>query len=181
MIYELHVGTFTAEGTFAAAAAHLHELAELGVTAIEIMPVAEFPGARGWGYDGVYISAAQSSYGGPEGLAELVAAAHREGLAVLLDVVYNHLGASGVTAIEAFGPYFTEQVRDAVGQGDQLRRRRLRPGARVGLPERRGLGARLRDRRPATRRHPRDLRLQRRAHRRRGGPARARRQSAGPT
>ncbi len=65
MIYELHIGTFTAEGTFAAAADHLAELAELGITAIEIMPVAEFPGRRGWGYDGVYISAAQSSYGGP--------------------------------------------------------------------------------------------------------------------
>ncbi len=116
VIYELHVGTFTAEGTFAAAAAHLRDLAELGVTAIEIMPVAEFPGARGWGYDGVYISAAQSSYGGPEALAELVAAAHREGLAVLLDVVYNHLGASGVTAVEAFGPYFTEKYETPWGK-----------------------------------------------------------------
>jgi maltooligosyltrehalose trehalohydrolase len=116
IVYELHAGTFTAEGTFTAAAAHLHELAELGVTAIEIMPVAEFPGARGWGYDGVYISAAQSSYGGPEGLAELVAAAHREGLAVLLDVVYNHLGASGVTAVEAFGPYFTAKYETPWGK-----------------------------------------------------------------
>jgi maltooligosyltrehalose trehalohydrolase len=116
VIYELHVGTFTAEGTFAAAAAHLHALAELGVTAIELMPVAEFPGARGWGYDGVYTSAAQSSYGGPEALAELVAAAHRERLAVLLDVVYNHLGASGVTAVEAFGPYFTEKYETPWGK-----------------------------------------------------------------
>jgi maltooligosyltrehalose trehalohydrolase len=109
VIYELHVGTFTAEGTFEAAIPYLRELAELGITAIELMPVAEFPGTRGWGYDGVYISAAQSSYGGPLGLAKLVAAAHREGLAVILDVVYNHIGTSGIEAFDAFGPYFTDQ------------------------------------------------------------------------
>jgi maltooligosyltrehalose trehalohydrolase len=108
VIYELHVGTFTEEGTFEAAIPYLAELASLGVTAVEIMPVAEFPGARGWGYDGVYISAAQSSYGGPAGLQALVDAAHREGLAVILDVVYNHVGASGVEALQAFGPYFTD-------------------------------------------------------------------------
>ncbi len=107
LIYELHVGTFTEEGMFEAAIGHLGELAQLGVTAIEIMPVAEFPGHHGWGYDGVYISAAQSSYGGPEGLSSLVRAAHDEGLAVILDVVYNHVGASGAGALEAFGPYFT--------------------------------------------------------------------------
>ena len=82
MIYELHVGTFSGEGTFEAAIPYLRGLAELGVTAIELMPVAEFPGARGWGYDGVYLSAAQSSYGGPLGLQRLVDAAHAEGLAV---------------------------------------------------------------------------------------------------
>ncbi len=109
VLYELHVGTFSAEGTFAGTIPYLRELAALGVSAIEIMPVAEFPGSRGWGYDGVYISAAQSSYGGPLGLLELVAAAHEVGLAVILDVVYNHVGASGVTALEAFGPYFTER------------------------------------------------------------------------
>ena len=108
VLYELHVGTFTQEGTFDAAIEHLAGLADLGVTAIEIMPVAEFPGARGWGYDGVFLSAAQSSYGGPEGLARLVDAAHGVGLGVVLDVVYNHLGASGVQAIEAFGPYLTD-------------------------------------------------------------------------
>jgi maltooligosyltrehalose trehalohydrolase len=97
LIYELHVGTFSPEG-----------LVGLGITAIEIMPVAEYPGRWGWGYDGVYISAAQSSYGGPEGLLALVEAAHREGLAVILDVVYNHVGASGVQALEAFGPFFTD-------------------------------------------------------------------------
>ncbi|MDQ6778123.1 MAG: malto-oligosyltrehalose trehalohydrolase [Actinomycetota bacterium] len=116
VLYELHVGTFTPEGTFDAAIAHLHELAELGIRAIEIMPVAEYPGARGWGYDGVYISAAQSSYGGPDGLARLVHAAHEAGLAVILDVVYNHLGASGVQAIEAFGPYFTEKYETPWGR-----------------------------------------------------------------
>jgi maltooligosyltrehalose trehalohydrolase len=109
VIYELHVGTFTAEGTFTAAIPHLGELAALGVGAIEIMPVAEFPGHHGWGYDGVYLSAAHSSYGGPAGLLELVEGAHREGLAVILDVVYNHVGTSGVKALDAFGPYFTEK------------------------------------------------------------------------
>jgi maltooligosyltrehalose trehalohydrolase len=108
VLYELHVGTFTPEGTFDAAIPHLRALAELGVTTLELMPVAEFPGRHGWGYDGVYISAAHSAYGGPEGLARLVDAAHGVGLAVVLDVVYNHLGASGVAAVEAFGPYLTD-------------------------------------------------------------------------
>jgi maltooligosyltrehalose trehalohydrolase len=116
VLYELHVGTFTPEGTFEAACGHLPQLASLGVGAIEIMPVAEFPGARGWGYDGVYLSAAQSSYGGPSGLARLVQAAHECGLAVILDVVYNHLGASGVQAFEAFGPYFTEKYETPWGR-----------------------------------------------------------------
>ena len=109
VIYELHVGTFSPEGTFEAAIAYLDGLASLGVTAIELMPVAEFPGGRGWGYDGVYISAAQSSYGGPAGLLGLVSAAHEVGLAVLLDVVYNHIGTSGIKAFDAFGPYFTTE------------------------------------------------------------------------
>ena len=108
VVYELHIGTFSPEGTFAGAIPYLAELASLGITAIEIMPVAEFPGARGWGYDGVYLSAPQSSYGGPKGLMALVNAAHEAGLAVILDVVYNHVGASGATALEALGPYFTE-------------------------------------------------------------------------
>ena len=116
VVYELHIGTFSAEGTFASAIPHLADLAALGVTAIEIMPVAEFPGARGWGYDGVYLSAAQSSYGGPHGLIELISAAHAEGLAVILDVVYNHVGASGVTALEAFGPYFTSKYETPWGR-----------------------------------------------------------------
>ena len=116
VVYELHVGTFTPAGTFAAVIPHLPPLAELGITAIELMPVAEFPGRRGWGYDGVYISAAQSSYGGPDGLLELVAGAHRAGLAVILDVVYNHVGASGTQALEAYGPYFTEKYETPWGR-----------------------------------------------------------------
>jgi maltooligosyltrehalose trehalohydrolase len=116
VIYELHIGTFTEEGTFGAAIAHLGELAELGITAIEVMPVAEFPGRHGWGYDGVYLSAAQSSYGGPLGFQQLVDAAHALGLSVILDVVYNHVGASGNQALAAFGPYFTEKYSTFWGQ-----------------------------------------------------------------
>jgi maltooligosyltrehalose trehalohydrolase len=116
VIYELHVGTFTPEGTFEAAIEHLPALRELGVTAIELMPVAEFPGARGWGYDGVFLRAAQSSYGGPLGLQRLVDAAHAAGLAVILDVVLNHVGASGVKALQGFGPYFTDRYETFWGK-----------------------------------------------------------------
>jgi maltooligosyltrehalose trehalohydrolase len=107
-IYELHVGTFTAAGTFEAAIAELRALVEMGVTAIELMPVAQFPGARNWGYDGVDLYAPQNSYGGPEGLARLVNAAHEHGLALVLDVVYNHLGPEG-NYLGEFGPYFTDR------------------------------------------------------------------------
>ena len=116
VLYELHVGAFTEAGTFAAAAEHLPELAELGVNAVELMPVADFPGERGWGYDGVYLSAAHRAYGGPEGLARFVDAAHHAGIAVVLDVVYNHLGASGMSAIEAFGPYLTDKYETFWGK-----------------------------------------------------------------
>jgi maltooligosyltrehalose trehalohydrolase len=109
VLYELHIGTFSEEGTFDGAIAHLATLADLGITAIEIMPVAEFPGRWGWGYDGVYLGAAHSTYGGPEGLARLVDAAHGHGLAVVLDVVHNHLGSTGAEQIAAFGPYFTDK------------------------------------------------------------------------
>jgi maltooligosyltrehalose trehalohydrolase len=109
VLYELHVGTFSPEGTFDGAIPHLAELAALGVTAIELLPVADGPGMRGWGYDGVYPSAAHRAYGGPQGLARLVDAAHEAGLAVLLDVVYNHVGASGNQAYQAYGPYFTDR------------------------------------------------------------------------
>ncbi|HTX46821.1 MAG TPA: malto-oligosyltrehalose trehalohydrolase [Solirubrobacteraceae bacterium] len=116
VVYELHVGTFSSDGTFEGAIPYLRGLASLGVTAIELMPVAEFPGARGWGYDGVYLSAAQSSYGGPHGFARLVDAAHDAGLAVILDVVYNHVGASGTKALDAYGPYFTEKYETPWGR-----------------------------------------------------------------
>ncbi len=115
VLYELHIGTFSPEGTFDGAIPFLAELADLGVTAIEIMPVAEFPGRWGWGYDGVYLGAAHSHYGGPEGLARLVDAAHSHGLAVILDVVHNHLGATGAEQVAAFGPYFTEKYTTGWG------------------------------------------------------------------
>lgn len=108
VLYELHVGTFSPEGTFDGAIPFLADLADLGVTAVEIMPVAEFPGRWGWGYDGVYLGAAHSHYGGPEGLARLADAAHAHGLAVILDVVHNHLGSTGAEQVAAFGPYFTD-------------------------------------------------------------------------
>jgi maltooligosyltrehalose trehalohydrolase len=116
VVYELHVGTFSAEGTFDGVVPHLGGLRELGVTAIELMPVATFPGDRGWGYDGVYAYAPHPAYGGPEGLARLVAAAHAEGLGVILDVVYNHLGP-GSDALTAFGPYLNENVQTFWGAG----------------------------------------------------------------
>jgi len=117
VIYELHVGTFTEEGTFDAVVPRLRRLRELGVTAIEVMPVATFPGERGWGYDGLYTSAPHPAYGGPEGLARLVRAAHDEGLGVILDVVYNHVGP-GNEALTAFAPYFTD--RHSTFWGDAL-------------------------------------------------------------
>jgi maltooligosyltrehalose trehalohydrolase len=104
------VGTFTPEGTFEAIIPHLDELNELGITAVELMPVAQFPGNRNWGYDGVYPFAVQNSYGGPEGLKRLVNKCHGRGLAVVLDVVYNHLGPEG-NYLGDFGPYFTDRYR----------------------------------------------------------------------
>jgi maltooligosyltrehalose trehalohydrolase len=114
IIYELHTGTFTAPGTFEAVIARLPYLKNLGVTAIELMPVAEFPGARNWGYDGVDLFAPHSAYGGPDGLKKLVDACHRAGLAVVLDVVYNHVGPEGNYLAE-FAPYFTEHYRTPWG------------------------------------------------------------------
>jgi len=107
-IYELHVGTFTREGTFDAVIPHLPRLASLGITAIELMPVAQFPGRRNWGYDGVFPYAAQGSYGGPSGMQRLVDACHRQGIAVVLDVVYNHLGPEG-NVLASYGPYFSSR------------------------------------------------------------------------
>jgi maltooligosyltrehalose trehalohydrolase len=114
VIYELHVGTFTAQGTFDAIVPHLDELKDLGITSIMIMPVAQFPGERNWGYDGVYPFAVQNSYGGPEELKRLIDACHQRGLAVMLDVVYNHLGPEG-NYLHDFGPYFTDRCRTPWG------------------------------------------------------------------
>jgi maltooligosyltrehalose trehalohydrolase len=115
VIYEIHVGTFTPAGTFEAIIPRLTELKSLGVTAIELMPIAQFPGTRNWGYDGVAIYAAQNSYGGPSALKALVDAAHATGLGVLLDVVYNHIGPEG-NYLEAFGPYFTDKYTTPWGR-----------------------------------------------------------------
>jgi len=114
ILYELHVGTFTGEGTFDAVIPRLDALVELGITAVELMPVAQFPGKRNWGYDGVYPFAVQDSYGGPEGLMRLVDACHLRGLAVVLDVVYNHLGPEG-NYLSDFGPYFSDRYRTPWG------------------------------------------------------------------
>lgn len=110
VLYELHVGTFSVEGTFDAVVPRLDELKLLGVTALELMPVAQFPGNRNWGYDGVYPFAVQNSYGGPEGLRRLVDACHQRDMAVVMDVVYNHLGPEG-NYLADFGPYFTAVYR----------------------------------------------------------------------
>jgi maltooligosyltrehalose trehalohydrolase len=114
IIYELHVGTFTKEGTFEAIIARLDYLRDLGITAIELMPVAQFPGNRNWGYDGVYPFAPQNTYGGPKGLKELINLAHNRGLAVILDVVYNHLGPEG-NYLGRYGPYFTDRYKTSWG------------------------------------------------------------------
>jgi maltooligosyltrehalose trehalohydrolase len=114
VFYELHVGTFTPEGTFEAVIPRLDSLRELGITAVELMPVAQFPGSRNWGYDGAYPFAVQASYGGPEGLKALVNACHLRGMAVVLDVVYNHLGPEG-NYLGDFGPYFTDRYKTPWG------------------------------------------------------------------
>ncbi len=129
IISEIHVGTFTSEGTFDAIIPHLKRLKDTGFTALELMPVSQFPGTRNWGYDGVYPFAVQNSYGGIEGLKRLVDACHFEGLAVVLDVVYNHLGPEG-NYLGQFGPYFTNFYNTPWGEAfnfdgphsDQVRR-----------------------------------------------------------
>jgi maltooligosyltrehalose trehalohydrolase len=115
IVYELHPGTFTSEGTFESVIARLPYLLELGITAIEIMPVAEVPGNRNWGYDGASLYAAQSTYGGPVGLKKLVNACHQHGLAVVLDVVYNHLGPEG-NYLPEFAPCFTDAYHTPWGK-----------------------------------------------------------------
>ena len=120
VIYELHVGTFSPEGTFAGAERLLPELARLGVTAIELMPVADFPGDRNWGYDGVALFAPARCYGRPDDLRRLVDSAHRLGLAVLIDVVYNHLGPDGAYANAFSRYYFSDRHRSPWGDGINL-------------------------------------------------------------
>lgn len=115
IMYELHVGTFTPEGTFEAIIPRLGDLKEVGINAIELMPVAQFPGERNWGYDGVYPFAAQNSYGGPAGLKKIVNACHQMGMAVILDVVYNHLGPEG-NYLWDYGPYFTDKYKTPWGK-----------------------------------------------------------------
>jgi maltooligosyltrehalose trehalohydrolase len=128
VISELHVGAFSAEGTFDGVIPHLAGLRELGVTAIELMPVGAFSGERGWGYDVVYAYAPHEAYGGPAGLARLVEAAHREDLGVIMDAVYNHLGP-GSEALAAFGPYFTDRHRTFWGDAIDFQERGAREWA----------------------------------------------------
>ena len=116
IIYELHVGTFTEEGTFEAIISRLDELANLGVNTIELMPIAQFPGQRNWGYDGVFPFAVQNSYGTPYNLKNFINICHQKGFAVLLDVVYNHLGPEG-NYLPQFGPYFTDKYHSNWGKG----------------------------------------------------------------
>ncbi|MGH7599134.1 MAG: malto-oligosyltrehalose trehalohydrolase [bacterium] len=115
IMYELHTGTFTPEGTFEAIISRLGDLKGIGINAIELMPVAQFPGERNWGYDGVYPFAVQNSYGGPDGLKKLVNACHQTGIAVILDVVYNHLGPEG-NYLWDFAPYFTDKYKTPWGK-----------------------------------------------------------------
>ena len=119
VVYELHVGTFSPEGTYEGAIPRLDHLVALGVTAVELMPAADYPGRWGWGYDGVDLFAPRAAEGGPEGLKRLVDAAHARGLSVILDVVYNHLGPSG-NYLGDFGPYFTERYATPWGQAVNL-------------------------------------------------------------
>ena len=119
VLYELHVGVFTPDGTFSSAASRLDYLKDLGVTAVELMPVAQFAGARNWGYDGVFPYAVQNSYGGPDGLKSFVNEAHRRGLGVILDVVYNHIGPEG-NYMDTLGPYFSKRYSTPWGKSYNL-------------------------------------------------------------
>jgi maltooligosyltrehalose trehalohydrolase len=119
ILYEIHIGTFTPEGTFAAAISRLPRLKELGINAIEVMPVAQFSGDRNWGYDGVFPYAVQNSYGGVAGFQKFINACHQEGIAVVLDVVYNHLGPEG-NCFECFGPFLTDKYHGSWGNAFNL-------------------------------------------------------------
>ena len=129
VLYELHVGSFTPQGTLEAIIERIPQLKELGITAIEVMPLAQFPGKRNWGYDGVYLYAVQNTYGTPQSLKKLIDACHRQGMAVFLDVVYNHFGPEGNYTAD-FGPYVTDYYKTPWGdalnfdraQSDEVRR-----------------------------------------------------------
>ena len=152
VLYELHVGAFTPEGSFAGAARKLDHLVELGVTAVEIMPVADFRGRWGWGYDGVYPYAPDATYGRPEDFKSFVDAAHSRGVAVLLDVVYNHFGPEG-NYLSSYAPdFFTSASSDALGRRHQFRRHERAPGSRLRDRERGILDRRVPPRRAAPRR-----------------------------
>ena len=149
VLYELHVGTFSAAGTFDGAVEHLPHLVDLGVDAVELLPVAEFSGSRGWGYDGVGLFAVHHAYGGPDGLKRFVDACHGHGLAVVMDVVYNHLGPVGNHLAE-LGPYFTDRHQtpwgDAVnfdGPGAEAVRAFVLDNARLWLRDHHCDGLRL--------------------------------------
>ena len=146
IVYELHVGTFTRAGSFDAAAAALDRLVELGVTAVEILPVASFSGARNWGYDGVDWFAPQESYGGPDGMRRLVDACHARGLSFILDVVYNHFGPEG-NYVGQYAPYFTSRHHtpwgDAIDYGAPAVRAFILDNVRMWLDEYRVDGLRL--------------------------------------
>ena len=174
VIYELHVGTFTPEGTFDAVIPHLRALRELGITTIELLPVAEFPGAHGWGYDGVYLSAAHSAYGGPRRAPAAGRRRPRRGPRGAARRGLQPRRRVRRAVPRGVRPVLHRHVRDRVGQSDELRRRPLRRRPRVGAPERRGLDPRLPLRRAAARRHPRDPRRRRRPPRPGAVRARAR-------
>ncbi|WP_211262859.1 alpha-amylase family glycosyl hydrolase [Rubellimicrobium mesophilum] len=148
VLYELHVGTFTPEGTFRAVVERLDHLVDLGVTAIQLMPVADFAGTRNWGYDGVLLYAPAAAYGRPDDLKALVDAAHARGVMVFLDVVYNHFGPDG-NYISAYAPdFFTSRHKTPWGRRDQLRRGTESPCARFHDRQRALLAGRVPLRRP---------------------------------
>ncbi len=158
VLYELHIGTFTEAGTFAAAMRHLDDLAALGVTVVQIMPVAEFPGAFGWGYDGVGLFAPSRLYGRPDDMRRFVDRAHALGLAVILDVVYNHVGPDG-NYLRAFArDYFSDRYENEWGEALNFDGPAVEAGARVGAEQRRLLDRGVPRRRFPARCHPADLR-----------------------
>jgi maltooligosyltrehalose trehalohydrolase len=174
VIYEMHIGTFTREGTWAAACGELASLARLGITMLEVMPIAEFPGRFGWGYDGVDLFAPTRLYGTPDDFRAFVDCAHGEGLAVILDVVYNHVGPDGNYLKEFSAAYFTDRYKNEWGEPINFDGPGQRAGARILHGERRLLDRRIPSRRPAPGCDATDLRCLSRQHPVRRLAARAR-------